>query len=280
MAKFKDVDEAEKQFSDLEKKLGEQGKELGETRQALQQHQAWYKEAAPIIDWYGKNEQEVKRRWTLAEQQPNGHPHGQQPNPAAGVVQQAAQVASQQPGFQWLSPEEKQAFIMETAQHISGQILQPWTQQFAKQAEAYAKQAQEAMNAQLKSHTDVIWWTLQSAFPPEKLKEIQALHAEALKYADPSKLDPKTMAQESLAMRAEMATLKAKNEEYEKKTTEREKAEAPSILGGAPPDAASTPAPKAATPDERRARVMDAVKTEHGTDGLHALFGNQAKSVA
>lgn len=275
MAKFKTQEEAEAAHTALEAKLGEQGTELGTLRQQMQQamqglnqYAAWAKEAQPIVDWYGKNEGEVKRRWALAEQPA-------QPANGGGAVAAAGAIAQQQPGFQWLTPEEKGAFIQEIAGNLMQQHLAPWTKQFAGQAETYAKQAQEAIAAQLRSHTDVMWRSLAYLHPKDKIDELKKWHDQALKFADPSKLDPMQHAQEWLNLSGENQRLKDQMADYDKKQQDREKAAAPSVLGGAPPDAASTTAPRSNSKDDRFSRVMETVKTEHGPEAAHALFGPQ-----
>lgn len=278
MAKFKTHEEAEAAHAALEQKLGEQGKELGELRkqseglQALQatvkQYEAYVTQAKPVLDWYTTNEATI-RSWA----QSNGQPA----QAGAQVVQQQAQqVAQQQPGYEWLTPQEKQAFTQSIAQHLQQSVLVPWTQQFSKVAEDYAKRTQESLDARQRAAADVMWRTLQFVMPPDKIEAARKWHEEAMKYADPSKIDPMQMAQERLDLVGQNETLKQKLKEIETQQEEAAKRATPSLGPSGstlvPSDAKPEDQQAPQSRDERFRAVMDDVKAQHGPEGVSTMF--------
>ena len=272
LEKFDSEDELVAAYSELEQKLGEQGKDVGELRkiaelfpqlqQQLQQYAAWAEKAAPVYDWYAKNEQEVKRRWAIAEK----FNQGAQNDP------QAVALAQAQPGFQWMTPQEQQQLVGMAAKQIMEQTFQPWAQGFQKQVETFAQQQIQNVNNQMAANTNVLWNTLKHLVPPEKMAFAKQLHEESLRFADPSKLDPMKTAEDWLGMRAENEALKTKQTEYEKKQQEWEKQSVPSLNGGAPPtlfrDDESAPKSR----DERMARVFQETKDEVGSEAMNEMF--------
>ena len=134
--KYGTPEELEAAYAALEAKLGEQGQQLGTLQQQLQQAaQAltefgeWTKAAKPIVDWYSTNANDVKTWWEGRGQQ------GQGAQP--GVRQQAQQLAQQQPGYEWLTPQEREGLIQESAKYLQANMLQPWTQQFGQQIDVW-----------------------------------------------------------------------------------------------------------------------------------------------
>ncbi|HAM54112.1 MAG TPA: hypothetical protein DCQ64_01325 [Candidatus Rokubacteria bacterium] len=267
--KYGTPEELEAAYAALEAKLGEQGQQLGTLQQQLQQAaQAltefgeWTKAAKPIVDWYSTNANDVKTWWEGRGQQ------GQGAQP--GVRQQAQQLAQQQPGYEWLTPQEREGLIQESAKYLQANMLQPWTQQFGQQAQAFANQLQRNQQA----FTNVLWKTLERAMPPEKLAEIKTWHEEALKWADPSKIDPMEAANNVLSLTSERDRLKTQVDEMTKARETADKAALGAINGdgfsGSINDTLPEP-PK--DRGDRFQRVMADVKQEHGAEGMRTLFG-------
>lgn len=271
--KYDSPEDLEAAYLALEKKLGEQGKTLGDLKSQSEQAQALQAQLqqwAPVVNWYAQNEAEVRRRWQLAEQaqQPNGQ--------GAAIQQQAAQLAQQDPNYQFLTPQEKQAFIGEVTQHLAQQVLQPWTNNFTTAAKSMFDQWTATQQNSQRAFTDVLWRTFQRVIPPEKLADAKAWHEEALKYADPAKLDPMAVAQDVLGLKGENQTLKQRLDDMTKAQEEREKAAVPSLGGGDTQllrPAQSNEAP--VSREDRFQKVLEAVKTEHGPEGLNVLVGGR-----
>lgn len=270
--KYESIEEAETAYAELEKKLGEQGTELGTLRKQIEQAQALQAQVqqwAPVVSWYAQNEAEIRRRWQLAEQ-------AQGQNNAAGTQAQAQALAEQTPGYQFLTPQEKQQFIGEVTQHLSQQVLNPWTQQFMSAAQGHFDKWSQQQQAAQKSFTDVLWRTFQFVLPKDQVDRARAWHEEALKYADPSKLDPMAVAQDVLSIKGENQTLKQQLEELQRKQEEAAKAAIPSLGNGETHllrPSATNEAP--ASREDRFSKVLEAVKTEHGQDGLNVLVNGR-----
>lgn len=290
---FRTLAEAEEAYAKLQSKLGKQGEELGTLRQqmeqatnTLNQYAAWAQKAAPVVDWYRENAEEVQRRWQAFEPggvvhnqgATNGQPQNGQAAQAAGQAAwaQAAQAVDQDPALQGLSPQQRQALISDVANTIMQQSLVPWTQNFSRQAQEYAKKAQDAVMATLKGHTDVLWRSLEHVIPKDKIEGLKKWHEQSLKFADPSKIDPMTHAREWMDLSSENETLKSQLADINKQKEEQAKAAAaPSVLGGAPPEGASAAAGRPASKQDRFDRVMEQVKTQHGPEGVQSLFGSR-----
>ena len=257
-------------YAELEEKIGTQGQELGDLRKkseeaskAVQQYADYVKNAKPIVDWYSQNEQQVKRLYEQANQQAQ------------------RQTSNQFVGQNTiLTPEEQQALIAAAAQHTQQQVLAPWSQHFAKQAEEWvAKQMtdlQDAFDKKQRAYAQVWWKTLEHAVPKDSVEKLRLLHEEATKYADPSKLDPFKFAEETIDTKAKLADYEEKIKTYEKEKVDREKAATVSLgnnqgLFPKTDDDKQKAAPK--DRDDRYKAVMESVKTTHGNDGIEALFG-------
>lgn len=266
--KYETAEDLAKGYEELQAKLGEQGKELNATKREAGQLKEWVDQAAPVYQWYAANEGRVKELWTAAERGP-----AQPAQPAQPVVQQAAAAVNNMQGSEWLTPQERQALINETSQHIAAATLKPWTENFARAAQEYAQNQVAQMQAQQRASTNVFWQTLQRVIPPDKLAEAQKFHEESLKYADPRNLDPMKMAEESLALRGEVGSWKQKYEDMVKGQEERERADTPSFGTGSFPAITSEAKPAPQSKDDRFKAVMETTKAEHGVDGMHSLFG-------
>ena len=289
LGKYDTEEDAVKGYSELERKLGEQGKQYGDTKKQYETMQAeiekykqWSKDAAPIVEWYSKFNQPISQWWQQFQQQGqpsmgngNGQPmsQGQQQQ----VWNQATNVAAQQPGFEWMTPQEKQTLVQQTAQYLTQQTLGPWTQNLAKTLETWgegrAKAINDQMEQRLKAFSNVHWKTLERLMPPEKLAEARAWHDEALKYADPSKIDPLTVASETLEARNTVSRLQ---QELKAERDKREKYEKDSLgslgnqggLFSQPTDMKEMPKNR----DERYKNVMSSVKESVGLEGLKEAF--------
>lgn len=269
-------EEADTAYDELEKKLGTQGTELGTLRKQAEHAQvlqAQLEQWAPVINWYAQNQAEVQRRWRAFEQAQTVAQQQGQPG-AQGQVQA---IAESTPGYQFMTPAEKQQLLGEVTQHIQNQLFAPWVQhRFLPTAQNMFKQFADRQAAQHKSFTDVLWRTFQRVLPADAVKQAQEWHTESLKYADPSKVDPMTVANEVLAMRGENLTLKQQLDEMRKSHEAAASAAVPSLGGGdtrllRPSTTTEAPASR----EDRFKGVMEAVKTEHGAEGLNALVGGR-----
>ena len=274
--KYATLEEAEAAYAELEKKLGSQGTELGTLRQQIEQAQAiqgQLQQWAPVINWYAQNQQEVQRRWRLFEQ---AQAVMQQQGQRGTAPQQAQAVAEQVPGYQFMTPAEKQQLLGEVTQHVAQNLFAPWVQQrLLPSAQNLFKTFADRQAAQHKSFTDVLWQTFQQVLPPDAVERARSWHEEALKYADPARIDPMALARDVLSIRGENATLKQQVAEAQKRQEAAASAAVPSLGGGdtrllRPSGAAETPT----TREDRFQHVIDAVKTEHGAEGLNAFLGS------
>lgn len=270
--KYASLEEAEKGYKELESKLGQHGtqmetlqKQVQESQAALQQYAALAQQWKPVVDFYSANQDGI-RQWWATRGQPSQQP--------GTIRQQAEDIAEQQPGYQFLSATEKKQMIGEITKAMQAEVVGPWQQQFQAAAEQYAKTAQEQLNRQHTALTNVLWQTLQQVVPADKMKWIQDWHAEAMKLADPSKVDPMALAQNLMGLRGENQTLKSQLEDYQKKLEERDKLAVPAAMGGAPPSLAAglgeQEPPK--TREERYARVMESTSKEVGPEAMREMF--------
>mgnify|MGYP001559164013 CR=1 FL=1 len=265
--KFDTDEEVVAAYAELEKKLGEQGTKMGtlqkqieETQKSLGQYADYVKAVKPIADWYTTNEKDVTTWW-----QTRGKGNGD----GAGAADEAARrAAAGTEGYQWLTPQEKQALVQE----IKASLLDPFQQQFTSQAQDFAKKLSEALSRQHGSFTDVMWRTLERFMPADKIGDVRQWHEKALEFADPSKVDPMKVAGEWMSLSSDNARMKTEFEALQKKVAEMEKAAVPSLGSGPSPSLIQRPEDAPKTREDRFARVMDSVKSEHGTEGVAALF--------
>ena len=259
--KYESPEALEAAYAELEQKLGQQGQALGQMQQSLAGYAEYHKQADPIVKFYADHQNEFKQWFSTRGQQ------GAANGAANGMQQQAQQIAQQQPGYEWLTPQEKAGLQQEIVKQIQESVVGPWTKQFQTSAEQFAANLQN----QNRAFTDVVWRTFERVLPPEKLAEARKWHEQALLFADPSKLDPMKVAGDFLGIQSENATLKSQVEEWKTKYEAREKAEGPSFGVGSSSLTADAPeAPK--DKGERFQRVMADVKNENGVEGVRALF--------
>ena len=288
LGKYDTEEDAVKGYSELERKFGEQGKQYGDTKKQYEAMQAeiekykqWSKEAAPIVEWYSKNNQPITAWWNQYNNQGNGNGQGQfnmgQQQVQQQAYGQANQMVNQMQGAELLTPQEKQALVSQTAQSLIQQTLGPWTQNLAKTLENWgesrSKQINDQLEQRLKAFSNVHWQTLQRLVPPEKLQEARAWHDEALKYADPSKVDPLEMASTTLEARGRISRLEQELKEAREKGEKYEKASIGSLgnSGGMfnqPDDIKEMPKSR----DERYKNVMSNVKEAVGVEGIREAF--------
>ena len=154
----------------------------------MQQYAEWVQQAKPIVDWYTQNGTQIQQ---LLQAQ-------QQPQASTFPAQRTEQSASDT--YDLLSAAEKQRLIQETAQHLIDKSLGPWTQNLAKQVEQYGQSRSKEIDDRLMTHqrsfSDVLWRTLEHVVPKDQLDRTREWHNESLKFADPSKFDPMTHANE------------------------------------------------------------------------------------
>ena len=260
-------------YQELEKKLGEQGTTMGKSKQDLDaalaqiaQYADWAGKANPIIDWYAKNEAAIRQM--IGED---------------GKLRQPASPDGRDkktPTYDILTADEKEALASFVGDRFKSSVFDPWTTTLEKKISEYATGAQGNLNNLLKAHTDVMWRTMQHmwALPQtmtaeERIKSARTWHEEALKLSDPSKYDPMETAREFLGLRAERDTQKKQIEDLTNKVVELEKKAVPSIGSGPPPSLFARPdAEPPKTKEERMQAAVDAVKTEHGAEGVKQLF--------
>lgn len=252
-------------YASLEEKLGTQGTELGtlrkqseEAAQRLQQYDAYVKQAQPVVSWYAQNQEKVRQLWEQAAK--------------------PAQQTQTAPATSILTPEEQQALYQQFAAQTQQQILQPWSQQFARTAEQYLNQRlqnfDQEVDKRVKANTQVMWKTIERAFPKEQIDSVKAYHEEAIKWADPAKIDPFEAANANLEARSRIADLESKVKTYEDEKAAREKANTPSLGNSTslfPRDSENKPV----TPsnrDDRFSAVMNTLHQTHGNAGYDALF--------
>lgn len=257
-----------KGYRELEKKLSKQGEEVGTLRKkaddsekAMTQLSEYTKTAKPIVDWYVQN-QAALQQWVQGAQNKN--------------TASSASVSI-------LTPDEQQALINSAAQYMQQRVIGPWSQQFAQQVEAYAKKQREELEASLsqrnQTSTQILWNALERALPKDKVDNLREYHTEALRFADPSKIDPLRVADEMIETKARLAEFKEKVKQFEQEKDAAAKAAIPSYGSGlfAPKvegDKAKESVPQ--TREDRFKRVMEDVKTQHGNEGLEQLFGQPA----
>lgn len=259
-------------YAELEEKLGAQGIELGDLRKksedathTVQQYADYVKNAKPVVDWYAQNQDRIREIWQQASQQP------------ARQVQHNGSTASS-----LLTQDEQNALIALAMQQTQQQVLAPWSQKFAKDAEDWVGKKMAEMNDSFekkqKAYAQVWWKTLEHAVPKESVESLRQLHEEATKYADPSKIDPFKYAEEAMDHKAKLAEYEDKIKTFEKEREDREKSTIPSLGNGQglfPKDEGDKAKTVPKTRDERFGAVMDQVKTTHGSDGLATLFGSR-----
>lgn len=268
--KYDTPEAMEKAYLELEAKLGAQGTELGEVKKLVAQYQPWVEQAIPVVKWYADNQRKVEA-WVSNGMRTET---AAQPNAAVATATDAARgAAANTAGYEWLTPQEKAGLIGEIRDGILHQTLQPWTQEFSKQVQAFASDAEKRLQNQHRSFADVMWKTLERMTPKDKLDEARAWHNASMRFADPNKINPLDLGDEFVSMTAENASLKSKLAEYEKKREETSKAAIPSLFGSPSPD---TVAPNdVAAPEDRDARmraVLNDVQTQHGPEGVRSMF--------
>jgi hypothetical protein len=254
-------------YAELEEKFGAQGGELGtlrkqseEATRAVQQYADYVNKAKPVVDWYAQNQDKIRDAWTKYANQ--------------------SQAPRQTNTNSILTAEEQQALIDQATQYVREKELVPWTQQFAQTAESYVqnkiKEVSEAYEQKQKAFSQVWWKTLEHAVPQDKIASLKALHEEASKYADPSKIDPFKYAEEAIDTKAKLAEYEEKVKAFEKEKEARDKQSTPSLGNGQGLFPKAEPEDKNKIPqsrDERFSAVMNNVKTAHGNEGVDALFG-------
>jgi hypothetical protein len=272
LEKFKtNPEQAADEFASLQKKLGEQGQELGNARKQYeqaaaqaQQYQAYLQQAQPLMQWWNQYGNQVN-------QMIQNHQRQNQGMQAAATAQ-----AKKTPGYSLLTEEEQEALTQRIAGHLQQQALAPWTQQFAQTAEQVLtqrlQQQQAAFDQKLRAYGDVMWKTLEHLAPAEKLESAKKFQETALQYADPSKLNPMQLANDSLSMHSRLSAAEARAKELEEKLAERERQAVPSF-GSAGMFAKNDNQAAPATRDDRMKAAVGAVKEAHGDDGMAALFG-------
>lgn len=288
LGKYDTLEDAEKGHTELEKKYGEQAKAYGEYKKQLEQTQAdmvkyqqWSKEAAPIVEWYTKFNQPISQWW----QQFNGGQQGgqgqmnpyQQQQVGQQAYGQAAAMVAQTPGVELLTPQEKQGLIQQTAQTLIQQTLAPWTQNFAKTVETWgqnqAKQLQDQMEQRLKAQSDVMFRSLEHMVPAESLEKARAWQQEALKYADPSKIDPMKIADERLDLMSKYSQMERDLKQAREEREKFEKASMGSLGDGGGlfrKSADLKEMPKSR--EERYKNVFNDTKEAVGVDGMREAF--------
>ena len=258
-------------YQELEKRLGLQGEEVGKGKKDLEaalaqlgQYAEWVRQASPIIDFYAKNEAAIRPligtdgRLTVPEGE-------KKKTPVTADI---------------LTADEKEVLAEFIGGRVKTSVFDPWTKQLEGAIQKYADGATGNLNNLLKAHTDVMWRTIQHmlALPQtmtaeDRVKSARTWHEESLRLSDPSKYDPMETAREFLGLRAERDTQKAQIAELTTKVTELEKKATPSIGSGPPPSLFARPdAEPPKTKEERMAAAVDAVKTEHGVEGVKQLF--------
>ena len=78
--------------------------------------------------------------------------------------------------------------------------------------------------ARQRAAADVMWRTLQFVMPPDKIEAARKWHEEAMKYADPSKIDPMEAANNVLSLTSERDRLKTQVDEMTKARETADKA--------------------------------------------------------
>lgn len=276
-----------KGYAELERKLSEQGKELGTLRKQAEKAQEAAdnaKQWKPIVDWYNANYPAIQQMFSQAKNGQNQTQHVQQAQQMqqSQQVQQAAvqQAQATIPGFDWMTPQEQTRLVNGIAQDITQRILAPWTQTFAKNVESWAetqkKQMFDQFNKQQQASMDVLWRTFEQIVDKDKLDRARTFHTEALKYADPSKINPMDLAHQTLEARTKQAAMEEELKQLKADKEAREKATTPS-LGANPSSTLFQPAlnggkPSPQSPDDRFARVMETVNKEHGGDAVRETF--------
>lgn len=293
LGKYDSEEDAVKGYSELERKLGEQGKQYGDTKKQIEQMQAalakyetWSKEAAPIVEWYSKFNGPISQWWQSFQtggqqgqmQQGMGMNYQQQGQMGQQAVQQASSMVNNMQGAELLTPQEKQALVQQTAQHLIQQSIGPWTQNLAKTLETWGEGRVKSINDQLeqrlKAFSNVHWKTLERLVPQDKLQEARQWHDEALKFADPSKIDPLDVASQTLEARNRIARLETDLKEARAYREQHEK----DSLGSLGKDGGglfSQPTDKKEMPksrDDRFKNVMSNVKEAVGVEGLREAF--------
>lgn len=277
-----------KAYHELETKLTSQGQELGKLRKAHEKLEPVAKTAEqwkPIVEWYNANYPRIQQMFQAngtGANASNGTTQAQaQQVQQSQQVQQAAyqQAQASIPGFDWMTPQEQQRLTQGIAQNITQQVLAPWTQNFAKSVESWAdtqkKQMYDNMTRQQQASMDVLWRTFERLVPKEKLDEARAFHTEALKYADPTKINPMDLANETLSERTKRAQLEEELKTLKAEKEARDKAATPSLGSQSSGSLFTKPSgaqPAGTTQDDRFARVMDTVTKEVGADAIRDTF--------
>ncbi len=267
--KYDSQEAMEKGYRELENKLSEQGGELGtlrkqteESTKSMQQYADWVQTAKPIVDWYNQNGTQIQQLLQNQNQtQANTVPAQ---NTTAGDT------------YDLLSAAEKQRLIQETAQHLIDKSLGPWTQNLAKQVEQYGQTRSKEIDDRLMQHqrsfSDVLWRTLEHVVPKDQLDRTREWHTESLKFADPSKFDPMTHANEYMTLKMDNSKQADKVKELETKLAEQEKLSTPSLGDTSGLFTATKDDKIPVSREDRFKTAIEAVQEEHGTEGTRALF--------
>lgn len=265
--RYETEDELVKAYQELEKKLGEQGATQGELRKAnqqyqhaLQQYQQAVQQMAPVVNWYTQNYGQLRE---LLQ------------NPQ--VRQTANQIAQQTvPGYELLTPQEKQSLLNEGIAAFNQQVFAPAMQQFAAQLQQL--NAQQAMQlrgemAQLQqAHTKVLWDGMRQIAPPDKLQTLDQQHALTMQFADPRIYNPAEYAKQFQSMTTRLAELEAKEAEFTKQRDAIERGGVSAITGAAPSIFDEAPPEKAASREDRLAATLTTFKNEVGPEAYREFM--------
>lgn len=268
--KYESPEALEKAYLELQETLGKQGTELGELKKGFATYQEWATKATPIVEWYSKTFQPHADKFDAYLK--GGSAGAGNVTVAAADAQARAAVAGTA-GYDWLTPQEKQALVADIRGAILNDTLKPWTDSFTKQAQEFANTLTSRFDTQHKSFTDVLWRTFERVMPKDKVDEIKAWHSAALRFADPSKIDPMTMGDEFMGLTADKVRLEGRVKELEDQRTSYEKSQVPGLFGSPSPDTAAPNDTAVPTSREDRLKaVMGDVVAAHGTEGARTLF--------
>lgn len=262
-----------KAYAELEAKMAEQGQELGTTRKQaeaaqqlqaqLQQYQQWAQQVTPGIQWLQQNQNQLQEyaKWLQARGQP----------PPSNNYDNSNSLLTQ---------DERNALLEEATKRVQEQALKPFqdqlNQQLQKLADDRTKQVTDSSMAQQRANMDVMWKTLEylaeQSGQREALDRARTWHEEALKYADPSKIDPMQVARERLDLQSERDRLNAELETLKKQQAEQEERAAGLLsgnTGGALGYSKEDLKPKSR--DDIFKASVESVKNAYGADGLAQL---------
>lgn len=264
----------EKSYEEARTKIGTQGNELGDLRKqseqttkTLQQYTEWAQQVTPYVNWINQNRDKVQAMMSGAyQQQVNPQPQNGQPN--KNVLDSL------------LSDEEKKALYNEWANQYNQQYLGTAFSNFSKLVEQYAQQQvsdlQKNMTNQIRAQNELIWKGLEQMLPQEQIEKARNWQQEALKYADPSKIDPLQAASAALEAKARESQLQTELDTLRKEKEERDRNAIPSLTGSGaslfskPKQDTTNTTPQ--NQDEQLAAALKAVESEHGDGAVRTLF--------